>query len=216
VLGIQADGGIKGCLSLQARWGDSDPFLEGSLRDDRLADIWFRPGAFAYNREQGEEALTGACGTCEHKRVCRGGAKCMAAAAGHVLTENPFCYHAVSNAEAARRRRAPLGAGAAAAAALFAIGVAPACSGPETPQQIEPRPDPDDVAEYAVEPEPDDVSEYAVMVEPDMADEYGVAPEPDRASEYAVEPEPRPDVQAEYAVQEPEPEIQAEYAVHRH
>ena len=41
-IGIEANGRVKGCLSLQARQGDHDPFVEGNLRETRLADLWYR------------------------------------------------------------------------------------------------------------------------------------------------------------------------------
>ena len=47
--GIEADGGVKGCLSLQAKFEGRDPFLEGNLRRDTLAEIrrraWRKPRA---------------------------------------------------------------------------------------------------------------------------------------------------------------------------
>jgi radical SAM protein with 4Fe4S-binding SPASM domain len=99
-IGIESDGGVKGCLSLQARAADgSDPFREGDLRSARLEQIWRASGAFAWNRTQRVEELTGACRRCEHARVCRGGAKCVAAAFTGSLTEDPYCYHAVASAE---------------------------------------------------------------------------------------------------------------------
>lgn len=190
VVGIQADGGVKGCLSLQARWGDDDPFLEGNLREARLSEIWNRPGAFAFNRQQTTEGLTGACGDCRHAKACRGGAKCMAAAVGHVLTENPYCYQVVNDADTRRVRRAAVGA--AAAAAMLALGGC-GCSGPKTPPSSydEPQNEPVTAPEYA-----------APAYDPDLVAEYAVQqPEPDVTDEYGVRPEPEPDVRAEYAVE---------------
>ena len=88
-IGIESDGGIKGCLSLQARDGDRDPFREGGLRQASMAEWWFRPGAFPYNREMGASDLTGACLRCRHAARCRGGAKCVSAAFTGALTEDP-------------------------------------------------------------------------------------------------------------------------------
>jgi len=90
-IGIESDGGVKGCLSLQAKVGDVDPFREGSLREASLAELWFRPGAFAYNREFDPASLTGGCRRCDRASECRGGARCVASAATGGLGEDPYC-----------------------------------------------------------------------------------------------------------------------------
>ncbi len=45
VIGIDSIGNVKGCESLY-----SDEFIEGNLREKSLAEIWFKEGNFAYNR----------------------------------------------------------------------------------------------------------------------------------------------------------------------
>jgi radical SAM protein with 4Fe4S-binding SPASM domain len=135
-VGIESDGGVKGCLSLQASLEghrDSDPFREGNLRSRRLADIWFDPQAFAYNRHQTLADLTGECKRCRYARRCRGGAKCVAAAATGRLGEDPFCYHRVA-VQAARQApdratRPRLAQKAAAAALSVGLGLGGACLG---------------------------------------------------------------------------------------
>lgn len=106
-VGIESDGGVKGCLSLQARLhGDRgrDPFREGTLREHRLADLWNDPDAFAYNRRWSPAQLSGACRDCRYQRQCRGGAKCVAAAFTGGLAEHPYCYQALT--KLARKRPA--------------------------------------------------------------------------------------------------------------
>jgi radical SAM protein with 4Fe4S-binding SPASM domain len=88
-MGIQADGTVKGCLSMQAIEAG-----EGNVTQTSLAEIWNRPGAFAYNRNFQLENLTGFCRTCEHVEICRGGCHSMRACEGG--SENPFCYHRVA------------------------------------------------------------------------------------------------------------------------
>ncbi|MGC4123209.1 MAG: radical SAM protein [Myxococcales bacterium] len=98
-IGIESDGGVKGCLSLQAKMDaedGSDPFREGCLAEKRLAEIRFGAGAFAFNREQRVEDLTGACRSCRHAQLCRGGAKCVAAAFTGAVSEDPYCYYRVA------------------------------------------------------------------------------------------------------------------------
>lgn len=125
-VGIESDGGVKGCLSLQAGLhgaGPGDPFREGSLRERRLEELWFAPDAFAFNRQQRVEDLTGACRSCRHSALCRGGAKCVAAAFTGALGEDPFCYSRVQRE--AQRRQGPwrsLQQGLAAAAMGLLVG----------------------------------------------------------------------------------------------
>ena len=84
VVGIEADGGVKPCLSMQKGAG----FLGGNIRQRPLREIWHDPGFAAVNRK--EQALGGACAGCDHKRTCRGG--CVGtAAAFDSLEEYPFC-----------------------------------------------------------------------------------------------------------------------------
>lgn len=95
-IGIEADGTVKGCLSLQARRGEVDPFAEGNVRDHPLPEIWRAPNAFAYNRQHTRAQLTGPCARCVHAEQCRGGARCVSAAALDSLTEDPYCWFLVS------------------------------------------------------------------------------------------------------------------------
>ncbi len=122
-IGIQADGGVKGCLSLQPRTGEADRFVEGNLREESLEAIWFRPGAFAYNREFELGKLKGACAKCTHATLCRGGATCVAYAFTGELGCDPMCYYQVAGlSEATRQRVWPASAQAAAAALMLSIG----------------------------------------------------------------------------------------------
>lgn len=127
-IGIEADGGVKGCLSLQAKWGDRDPFVEGNVRERSLAAIWYDPRSFSWNRRFDEGQLTGVCAGCPQGARCRGGARCVSSAFARTLTEDPYCYLRLD-----RERRAAqpsvLGQAAAAAAILWSLGAAPACGG---------------------------------------------------------------------------------------
>jgi MoaA/NifB/PqqE/SkfB family radical SAM enzyme len=122
-IGIQSDGGVKGCLSLQPRDGEADPFLEGNVRETPLRAIWQRPGAFAYNRGFSMDQLTGACARCSHARICRGGAKCVAHAFTGETSCDPMCWLAASRASGLATRVLPASATSAAAAILLSIGI---------------------------------------------------------------------------------------------
>jgi len=130
-IGIESDGGVKGCLSLQASLDGCegrDPFREGDLREKRLEQIWFAPDAFAFNRQQNLEELTGGCRGCRHASVCRGGAKCVAAAFTGALTEDPYCYYRVERL-ASRRARIASEVRKGAATALLGLGVSAGLGG---------------------------------------------------------------------------------------
>ncbi len=120
-IGIQADGGIKGCLSLQPRAGEEDVFVEGNVRQHSLPYLWNRKGAFAYNRSFTLDQLDGMCAQCSHARLCRGGAKCVAHAYTGGLGHDPMCYlAAVQTSNPERRARVWPQSGARMAEALLA------------------------------------------------------------------------------------------------
>jgi radical SAM protein with 4Fe4S-binding SPASM domain len=117
-MGIEADGGVKGCLSLQAV-----ETTEGNLHNEPLADIWFREGAFAYNRDFSLSDLAGFCRSCRYATLCRGG--CFSARTCEGGVENTYCYHRVSVlaqrrsiAQTLTKALAP-----AALAALFSVSI---------------------------------------------------------------------------------------------
>jgi radical SAM protein with 4Fe4S-binding SPASM domain len=89
VAGIEANGNIKGCLSMPS----SEPFIEGNVRERSLAEIWNDENAFAYNRKFTLEALGDYCAECEYRGLCRGGciSHCVSRT-GH-LHHNPDCLH---------------------------------------------------------------------------------------------------------------------------
>ena len=70
VIGLDSIGRVKGCESLQ-----SDEYIEGSLREHTLSEIWNREGAFSYNRNFDESMLSGKCAGCDKGYVCRGGCR---------------------------------------------------------------------------------------------------------------------------------------------
>lgn len=120
-IGVESDGGIKGCLSMQARIGDVDRFHEGSVRERSLAAIWFDPSAFAYNRAFTALDLTGACRRCDKAGVCRGGARCVAAAATGALGEDPYCWYRWAGPQPGFGRTMVQGAATAAAALMLSV-----------------------------------------------------------------------------------------------
>jgi radical SAM protein with 4Fe4S-binding SPASM domain len=125
-IGIQANGDIKGCLSLQAARGETDPFVEGNIRKTPLREIWYREGAFAYNRDFSLDALTHDCKTCKQAALCRGGARCISTAMDGTLTHDDYCYYRLMS-EKEQQDWLRWSRSAAAAAALAATVNVGAC-----------------------------------------------------------------------------------------
>jgi radical SAM protein with 4Fe4S-binding SPASM domain len=121
-VGIEADGGVKGCLSMQAKLDGRDPFLEGNLREHSLSEIWSRRDAFAYNRRFEPSSLTGPCRDCRYGAKCRGGARCVSSAVCGKLTEDPFCYYRVARDAQGPSAMVPAMNAAAVALALTVSG----------------------------------------------------------------------------------------------
>jgi radical SAM protein with 4Fe4S-binding SPASM domain len=91
-VGIEANGNVKGCLSLQ-----SQDFVEGNLRSRTLREIWDDPRSFRYTRGFEPASLAGACQGCEYGEVCRGGCTFMAVGATGRPGDNPYCLHGLSS-----------------------------------------------------------------------------------------------------------------------
>jgi radical SAM protein with 4Fe4S-binding SPASM domain len=110
VLGIEADGAIKGCPSLP-----SQPYTGANIRDLSLAQIIETTEALGFNRklltepERATEDLWGYCAGCYYAEVCRGGCSWTS----HVFLgkrgNNPYCHHrALEHAKQGLRERVEL------------------------------------------------------------------------------------------------------------
>jgi len=91
-VGIEANGNVKGCLSLQ-----SSCFVEGNVRQQSLSSIWNRPEAFRYTRGFTPSNLSGFCKGCEFGEICRGGCTFMAFGATGSPHNNPFCLYRIQS-----------------------------------------------------------------------------------------------------------------------
>jgi radical SAM protein with 4Fe4S-binding SPASM domain len=88
LLGIEADGTIKGCPSLP-----TDKWASGNVRDDKLVDIWERGGPIRYTRDRTVEDLWGFCRSCYYADTCRSGCSWMGDTLLGRPGNNPFCHH---------------------------------------------------------------------------------------------------------------------------
>lgn len=106
VLGIEADGAVKGCPSLP-----TTAYTGGNIRDMALSDIIDHSEQLAFNRgqhdpEKAVEALWGFCQGCYYAPVCRGGCNWTAHVFFGKRGNNPYCHHrALEHAKQGLRER---------------------------------------------------------------------------------------------------------------
>jgi radical SAM protein with 4Fe4S-binding SPASM domain len=88
ILGIEANGDIKGCPSLP-----TEDYVGGNVRDGGLRDIWERSTLLRFTRDRTADDLWGRCRGCYYAEHCLGGCTWTT----HVLFgrpgNNPFCHH---------------------------------------------------------------------------------------------------------------------------
>jgi radical SAM protein with 4Fe4S-binding SPASM domain len=89
VLGIQSDGGIKGCLSLP------DQFIEGNIREMLISDIWNDEEAFQYTRNFRRTDLNDDCTQCKYGSTCRGGCLSASISTTGRTHGDPYCLHLI-------------------------------------------------------------------------------------------------------------------------
>ena len=85
-LGIQSNGGVKGCLSLP------EEFIEGNVREEHLSEIWNYPLFCSYNREFQVENLNGNCKGCKYGKKCKGGCLTMSVAVTGQKNADSYCF----------------------------------------------------------------------------------------------------------------------------
>jgi radical SAM protein with 4Fe4S-binding SPASM domain len=87
VLGIESDGAVKGCPSLQTAH-----YVGGNLRERRLAEVWGGAPELAFARTRTVEDLWGHCRSCEFAATCLGGCTFTAHALLGRPGNNPYCH----------------------------------------------------------------------------------------------------------------------------
>jgi radical SAM protein with 4Fe4S-binding SPASM domain len=89
VVGIESNGNVKGCLSMQ------EQFVEGNIRQSSFTEIWNNPNGFAYNRRFTRETAGGFCRECKYLPLCRGGCTTTSVSATGCLADNPYCIYQI-------------------------------------------------------------------------------------------------------------------------
>ncbi len=93
VAGIESNGNVKGCLSMQ------EEFVEGNIRESSFTEIWNNPDGFAYNRKFTKDSATGACHDCRYLPLCRGGCTTTSVSQSGCRADNPFCMYRIEQAK---------------------------------------------------------------------------------------------------------------------
>ena len=88
VIGIEADGTIKGCPSLA-----TDAFGGGNIRDKPLKEIWQNAPQISFARRLTRADLWGFCASCYYADVCKGGCTWTAHSVLGRAGNNPYCHH---------------------------------------------------------------------------------------------------------------------------
>jgi len=116
ILGIESDGGVKGCPSLQPH------YVGGNLRERSLREIWDEAPQLAFARARTVDDLWGFCKTCAFAEVCLGGCSFTAHSIFGKPGNNPYCHYR-ARTHAARGQRERMVPGAAAGGLPFDHGL---------------------------------------------------------------------------------------------
>lgn len=101
VMGIESDGAVKGCPSLQ-----STHYVGGNVLDKSIRDIWDNAPQLSFARRRTVEDLWGFCRTCPYAATCMGGCSFTAHGFFGKPGNNPYChYRARAMAEEGKRER---------------------------------------------------------------------------------------------------------------
>ena len=102
VLGLESNGDVKGCPSLQ-----STSYVGGNVKQTSLTTLWNEaPGPLDFTRRRTVDDLWGFCRTCPYAETCLGGCTFTAHAVLGRPGNNPYCSYRVQTlAKAGRRER---------------------------------------------------------------------------------------------------------------
>ncbi|MDQ3036076.1 MAG: radical SAM protein [Myxococcota bacterium] len=102
VMGIESDGAVKGCPSLQ-----SASYVGGTLRERSMKEIWDESPELAFARARTpEQDLWGFCASCPYAATCMGGCSFTAHSFFGRPGNNPYChFRAISHRRRGLRER---------------------------------------------------------------------------------------------------------------
>lgn len=101
VMGIESDGAVKGCPSLQ-----TNTYVGGNVLERPLAEIWREAPELSFARDRTVESLWGFCRTCPFAEACLAGCTFTSHALLGRPGNNPYChFRARTLAKRGRRER---------------------------------------------------------------------------------------------------------------
>jgi radical SAM protein with 4Fe4S-binding SPASM domain len=86
-MGIESDGAVKGCPSLQ-----TSHYVGGNVRKRSLQDLWDNTPELSFTRRRTVDDLWGFCRSCEFAEECMGGCSFTAHALFGRPGNNPLCH----------------------------------------------------------------------------------------------------------------------------
>jgi radical SAM protein with 4Fe4S-binding SPASM domain len=90
VVGIEADGTIKGCPSLA-----TSRYAAGNVRDLTVEDIWHHAERMRFGRLRSVDEMWGYCRTCYYADACRAGCTWTSESLLGKRGNNPYCHYRV-------------------------------------------------------------------------------------------------------------------------
>jgi radical SAM protein with 4Fe4S-binding SPASM domain len=88
VMGIESDGAVKGCPSLQTA-----SYVGGNVLKSSVSEIWGQAPELGFARARGVDALWGFCRTCPFANPCLGGCSFTAHSFFGRPGNNPYCHY---------------------------------------------------------------------------------------------------------------------------
>lgn len=88
ILGIESNGTIKGCPSLQSHF-----YAAGSIAEKSLVDLWDNAAAIEALRTNSQKELWGFCASCPYGKTCQAGCTFTAHALFGKAGNNPYCHY---------------------------------------------------------------------------------------------------------------------------
>lgn len=88
VMGIESNGDVKGCPSLQ-----TSHYVGGNLRQDTLKSVWETSAPLQFTRVRTVEDLWGFCRSCAFGSTCMGGCSFTAHSVLGRPGNNPYCHY---------------------------------------------------------------------------------------------------------------------------
>ncbi len=91
VIGIEADGAVKGCPSLP-----TNGYTGGNVKDLSIEEIWTKSPEIHFGRLRSRDSLWGFCKTCYYADVCKAGCTWTSHSLLGRPGNNPYCHYRVS------------------------------------------------------------------------------------------------------------------------